>query len=59
MTSIFRSLAVPSGAAGAKLPLCAPLGKVLKFLSVARTNTPFPRVWSLISLGFIALLCGI
>lgn len=58
-TSIFQSLAVLSGAVGAKLPLCAPSGKVLKFHSVARTNAPFPRVWSQISLGFVALVCGI
>lgn len=59
MTPIFWSLAVPSGAVGTKLPLCVPLGKIQTFHSVARTSAPFPRVWSQISLGFIALVCGI
>lgn len=49
MTSVFWSLAMPRGAVGTKLPLCAILRKIFTFHRVARTNAPFPRVWSQIS----------
>lgn len=49
MTSVFWSLAMPRGAVGTKLPLCAILRKVFTFHRVARTNSPFPTAWSRIS----------